>query len=103
MEQVFVSVVIAITTALAYLITRRFAAVNGQSFRRALETVLECIGTCILFIGLNVALGVMLVFLIRGFTPWFIAPYVVSDLMLVVLSVVQGFVFQTWWRSARRA
>lgn len=99
MDMIFVLTVLATTTYLAYLLVRRFAGSSGRSLRRAFEVTLECIGTCVVFLGLNLALGVALVLLIRGLTPWFVSPYDVSDTILVVLSVLQGFVFQHWWRA----
>lgn len=100
MDVIFVLMVLATTTYLAYLLTRRLAGSSGRSLRRASEITLECIGACVVFLGLNLALGVALVLLIRGLTPWFVSLYDVSDTILVVLSVLQGFVFQIWWRSS---
>lgn len=100
MDVIFVLTVIATTTCLTYLLARRFSGSSGRSLRSAFEMTLECIGTSVVFLGLNLALGVALILLIRGVTSWFVSFYEVTDTILVVLSLLQGFVFQLWWRSA---
>jgi hypothetical protein len=62
--------------------------------------LMECVGLCVIFMIANVGLCVGIVFLIRGLTSTFVSPYIASDLTLVTVSALQGFVFRLWWRSA---
>ena len=96
MEQTFVILLVAITSAIAYFATARNAITRPM--RQAVRTLVECVGTFALFLGFNLAAGVAIVFLIRGLTSHFIALYELQSLFLVLLSAAQGLVFQLWWR-----
>ena len=98
MEKLFILFLIAATSVTSYaFMTRRGA--DTSALRSACKTVLECIGAATLFFIANGALGTALILAIRGLTPLFISVYVLNNSMpvLVVLSMVQGFVFHIWW------
>ena len=96
MEQAFVILLVAITSAIAYAASSRNTIT--RSMRRAIRTLVECVGAFALFLAFNLAAGAAIVFLIRGLTSRFIALYELQSLLLVILSAAQGFVFQLWWK-----
>ena len=92
--------VLATTTCAACLLVQRFRGSSRESLRYTLDVFLECIGASVVFLVVNLGLGVGLVLVIRGLTPWFVSLYEVSDTLFVFFAILQGFIFQLWWRSA---
>jgi len=92
-------ILVLITSILTYAATKKFMIRDATSLRRAIHTLLECLGAASMFLVVNVALGIVLVLAIRSVTPLFVSVYLLNDLLLIVLSVLQGFVFQLWWRA----
>jgi hypothetical protein len=69
-----------------------------------MERVFETAGLILLFYMLNVAFGVGLTLLVRNTGVAFISLYVNADLSLLAFAVIQGLVFEFFWRrdAARR-
>lgn len=97
MSQILISSLVAVTSAAAYLIMSRWRPLNMRALRHALGGLLDWIGLFTLFLVANLGIGVVLILLVRGFTPRFISLYELQNLMVLVLSGVQAFVFQQWW------
>jgi hypothetical protein len=51
-----------------------------------------------IFLTANLMLGTAVILLIRALTPHFVALYALENLLMLVLSAAQAFVFQAWWR-----
>ena len=98
MQEVLIVVLAALTSMLTYQFTKSRQTKGDLSFRAALGLWFQFIGTFAFFFGLNVALGLTIILLIRAFTSHFVSVYVLGNLMLVILSAGQGFVFQLLWR-----
>ena len=97
METLFVLFPVATTSIIIY----KMAAANrrtGASMRQALRILVEFVGAFVFFFALNVSVRLAIVFLIRGFTPFFVPLYQLQNLLSVVLSAAQAFVFQQWWQ-----
>ena len=99
MQEVLGLVLVLITSILAFVLTKNRAPHDTISLRRAIQTLLECLGTASVFLALNIAIGLVLILAVRSVTPLFVSLYLLNDLLLIVLSVVEGFVFQLWWRA----
>lgn len=69
-----------------------------RSVRSAVGKTLETIGLAVVFLCLNVGLGLGLVLLARAAVHRFLSFYRNDDVTLVVLSVLQALVFQ-WSRE----
>jgi len=54
------------------------------------------------FLALNVALGLAIVFLARGVLRVFVSVYVLDDVYLPLLSAIQAVIFESW-RGLRAA
>lgn len=98
MGQIFIALLVAFTSAVAYRIMVRASAPHPGSLRRAVEALLDYAGALVLFLTVNIVAGVAIILLLRGLTTRFIALYQLDDMMLVILSGIQGFVFNIWWR-----
>jgi hypothetical protein len=64
----------------------------------AIRSFFEWTGTFSLFFVANLALGTLIVFFIRTFTPTFIALYALQNVLLLILSAAQAFVFHSVWK-----
>ena len=91
MQQVFILFVAAATSLIALVTTR------GSRDTDAVRALFEWIGASALFVLLNVVLGAVIIMLIRSLTTHFVALYGLQSLLLLALSLAQGFVFQLWW------
>jgi len=93
---------LAVTTSVAAGLIVRRAGAGRRGLRDAVPLVLELTGISTLFLLANVALGIAIVLGIRTFSPFFVSIYVLNDLSLVALSVLQGAVFFCWRVSPDR-
>jgi hypothetical protein len=60
---------------------------------------LELFGMSAFFLAGNLLLGLMIVLATRSVSPHFVSIYVLNDLSLVALSILQGAVFFCWRRG----
>jgi hypothetical protein len=97
MNQILISSLVAVTSTAAYLIMSRGRQLNVHALWHAFGGLLDWIGLFTLFLVANLGIGVALILLVRGFTPSFVSLYELQNLLLLVLSGVQAFVFQQWW------
>ena len=95
MDSVFILMIVAITSTTTYFATQNN---NRSRIREAIHAFFEYAGTFSLFFAANIALGVLMIFLIRTFTPRFVALYTVENVLLLILSAAQAFVFHRAWK-----
>ena len=91
---------VAMTSTATYALTRRTSLMTRQSLQQAAASLLEWAGLFVLFFGANLALGAVLIILIRGFTSRFISIYALENVYVWILSAGQAFVIQHCWRRA---
>jgi len=92
MQQLFIVFLVVLTSLIASATTK------GGRDMSVLRALFEWIGASAMFVVLNVAIGAVIILLIRSLTTRFVALYGLQNLVLVALSLAQGFVFQYWWR-----
>jgi len=100
LESAFIYVLLAATSALMICLGVMRFGLKMDTLGNVLREISECVGASVVFFAINAGLGVTVVFLVRGAFA-FLSLYAVTELMLVFLSAVQGFVFQLWWRRSR--
>ncbi len=88
--------IIALTSAAAYVTGTRVFGRSPGDLRSVLIALTETVGLVAAFLGLNLALGFVLVRAVWGLTGYFISVYVLEDSTLVLLSALQGFALR-WW------
>jgi hypothetical protein len=98
MEVLFVFLLALATSVGAFAWAVRRGS-NPGSLRSAAYTILECLGTSMVFLAVNVVLGTGVILAIRSGTSIFLPVYAINPPVLFVLSLLQGFVFQLWWRK----
>ena len=79
------------------------ALVRGRgslaALARALGQATETVGAVSIFMALNVAAGMILVLAARKLTPYYFSLYEIADVALLILSLFQALVYQTWRRA----
>jgi len=99
LEDVLVLSIVAVTTLLAYAVGRKMFGRSARSLAQAWAQLMECVGAFCLFLSVNMVIGVAVILILRATTPRFISMYILDDVMLIILSAVQGLAFRLWWRS----
>ena len=92
---------LAVTSLGAYLVGCRPLRLPRARLGWAVGRALDCVGLGLVFLGLNLAVGGVLVLGLRAATGRFVSLYVLNDGTILLLSLLQGMVAQ-WWREARR-
>ena len=91
-----VTVVVLVTSAAAYAVGTRALHRSSRHLLAAVGATLELIGVSTLFFVVNVAVGTLAIGAVRGLTSTFVSIYHVSDISLLVLSLVQALLFGAW-------
>jgi len=95
-----VILLIAVTSVVGCMMINRTRPLSTRSLLQALGSLLDWAGLFTLFTTTNLALGVLFILLIRGFTPRFVSLYELENFLLLILSAVQAFVFHQLWKRA---
>jgi hypothetical protein len=89
---------VALTSALVWLIGRRGLGLRSSAIRPALVRLLEWVGLSAVLYAVNLLVGFLAVLVLRTLTGSFISMYVNTDATLALLAAFQALVFQ-WWRA----
>lgn len=89
---------LAVTTSLLAALLVHGPEAGTRALGRAVAAVPEMAGIAALFLAANLALGAAVVLAIRGASSVFVSIYLLNDISLVALSIVQGAVFFCWRR-----
>lgn len=98
MEQLFIPVLVGVTSVAAYLVGARGLGLSEGGIRRAVGKMLESLGMMLIFLGVNLAAAVIVILTARVLTREFVSLYLAADETLLALSLIQGLIFQ-WWRD----
>jgi len=101
-KPLFLLVVVAVTSVGACAVGVRRLGLRADRLRTAVASMCQLAGVAIVFLALNVALGLAAVFLARGVLGVFVSVYVLNDAYLPLLSVIQAVIFESW-RGQRAA
>ena len=99
---VFIVLLIGLTSLGAYVFGTRRRKLPASRLRAAARRVLEGLGLAVVFLSLNLAIGIVTILGIRTLTGEFVSSYLLNDLTLGILSLLQGLTFQ-WWRESSTA
>lgn len=96
MSQLFLLGLAVATSLIAYLVGRGALGLSLPTLASAVARAFELIGMSMLFLAINVAVGLFLILSVRILTPLFLSVYLLNDASLIGISFVQGLVFETW-------
>jgi hypothetical protein len=97
MAAILILLLMCITSIGAYLLGARWLRLPLADLPTAVGHAMECVGLCVVFLVINVAIGVTLVLVGRGLSGQFVSVYFVNDVTLVLISGLQGLLFWSWW------
>ena len=96
MESVYILLVAGLTSVAAYILGITRLRFPRSGLWQALGKTCECVGLTLVFFSLNLAVGMLTILAVRSLTSRFVSLYVVSDILLLVLSLLQALIFQGW-------
>jgi hypothetical protein len=99
MHQIFLPLLIGTTSLAVFVIGVRGLGLSWTRLIVGIQSALEIIGASVMFFVVNLMVGLSVILAVRVFTTQFVSVYLLNDLMLVVLSTVQGMVFCCWRHS----
>lgn len=99
MDQVFLLLLTGTTSVAAVVFGVRCLGLSRARLSAGTQWALELLGASVVFFVLNLVVALPVILAVRALTSHFLSVYLLNDLMLVVLSTVQGIVFQCWRRS----
>jgi uncharacterized membrane protein len=88
--------IVGLTSLGAYLVATRFTDLRRADLQGAVTETLECLGLVVIFFVANLSVGAALILSLRSLSGQFISVYIVDDVTLVILSILQGVVFHRW-------
>ncbi len=96
MEQAFILGLTGFTSIGAYLVGMRGLGFSGSSLRAAVSRMAVFAGMSIAFFTVNLAIGIAGILIVRSLTSVFLSAYLLNDMSLLAISVLQGLIFECW-------
>ena len=94
-DHALILTIAGLTTLVMGLLGRRWGV---RRFGAGVVTAVELIGATTIFFIANLAVGSLLVLAIRKVTPFYPSLYEVADVALLLISLIQAAVVETWRR-----
>ena len=93
--------IVALTSLVAYLVAVRRLGMRPSDLPRAVAGVADSLGTGVIFTLVNLAAAGALVLGLRALTGRFFTLYSLDDVVWLVVSLLQGWLWRLW-RDAPR-
>jgi hypothetical protein len=101
MKQSFLLLLTAFTSLVAYVMGTRLLGLSTERLWRSLRQSLELLGVAVVFLFVNLTVGLAVVLAVRSMSREFVSVYLLNDIAVVVVSVLQGLVFSCWLEQRR--
>jgi hypothetical protein len=102
MAPLFLLVVVALTSAGVCAVGVRWLGLRVDRLGPAVLEMCRVAGVAAVFLALNLALGLAVVLVTRGVFRVFLSVYVLDDVYVPLLSLIQAVIFESW-RGSRAA
>jgi len=96
-----VILVVGVTSLGAYVYGRLGLDLQDRALWTASRGALACLGVGLAFLALNLVIGFVATLALRLVLHEFVSLYVINDVTLVYVSLIQGLVFRLWWWRRR--
>jgi hypothetical protein len=103
MAQAMILILVSFTSTGAFLIGTRGLRLRGRDLGAAIGKMLECIGVILVFFVANLTIGLVAILVGRSLTGAFVSTYSMSDVVLLVVSFLQGLIFHCWHQESRES
>jgi hypothetical protein len=102
MDEIFLLVLLGLSSGGAYAVGTRRLGLPPASLRAASARMFETVGIALIFGVANMTIAVVVILTTRAATGRFLPLYMANDITLWVLSGLQGLIFQWWTASGSR-
>src|SRR5438874_1919245 len=96
MQALVILAIVAVTSLVAAVIARRGFEWSGLALVAGFARMLEYVGAGLVFFAVNLLVAVLALLATRTLTRAHVSLYLVNDIALLALSLLQGFAFQCW-------
>jgi hypothetical protein len=103
MDGLFILGLVALTSLAGAALALKGSAWPARALGAGLVAMLEAVGAGLVCYAVNLAAGIAIVLGLRAFVPGHLSLYVLNDIALLALSLLQGLALQGWRVSARAA
>jgi hypothetical protein len=93
---------VGVTSALAYAVGAFGLGLSRRALAPALAHLLDVVGLVVVFYLANVAMGALVLVAARHLAHRVVSLYMLNDLALVMLSVLQAIAFRAWRAAGTR-
>jgi hypothetical protein len=93
--------IFGLTSIGIYLARVGRGGLHPSALAGAMRDVLESLGLGVLFLLVNLVVGAAIVLGVRSLSGHFVSIYLLSDMTLPILSLLQALVFQRWRERSR--
>lgn len=100
--ELLLATIVGLTSLGAYVVGVGRVGLSTARLGTAVVTMMECVGTTVIFALINLGLAAGVIFGTRALTSGFLSVYVLDDVTWLIISVLQGLVWWTW-RGAQRS
>jgi hypothetical protein len=101
MDHTFILIMTGLTSVGAYILGVKGLRLSRYGLWLALGKTCEAMGLTLIFFLLNLIVGISVVFAGRFLMGTFVSLYHLSDVTLLVLSLLQALTFQAWRADSR--
>ena len=101
MGQAFILIVAGLTSLGTYILGVKRLGLSRYGLWPALGRAFECVGLTLVFFLLNLVIGMVAILGVRLFIGEFVSLYTASDATMLVLSLLQALIFQSWRRASQ--
>jgi hypothetical protein len=102
MEHTFILMMAGVTSLGTFILGVKGLRLSGSDLWAGLGRTCESIGLTLVFFALNLIVGLMIVYAARRLMGRFVTLYSLSDITLLVLSLLQALTFQAWLAGSLR-
>jgi hypothetical protein len=96
MASLFLILIAALTSMGAFFVATRRIGLNRAALWGTVTEALNYLGLAVLFLVCNLVVGVALIIAFRTLTRQFVSVYVLNDITLPFLSLLQALVLHSW-------
>jgi len=96
-REVVLIILVGLSSLAAYRLGACRLRLSRPGLRAATRATLESVGLGVLFLAANLALATLAVGLARVVTGGFVSVYMIDELTVVAVSLLQGALFRWWW------
>jgi hypothetical protein len=89
-------VAVALTSLVAFLVAVRRLGLRASDLPRVLARIADLVGTGLVFALVNLAVAGGFVLALRALTGRFVTLYSLDDVVWLVVSLLQGWIWRLW-------